>query len=73
MNKPITVARNDYIQAICDISNKSGLPAFVKVDVLERILIEVRSVADMELKRDEAEYRASLQKEKNKDEEKDEG
>lgn len=63
MNKPITIARRDYLHGIVDLSNKSMLPAFVMVDVLERVTNELRQLAEGELKHDEATYRAALQKE----------
>ena len=57
MDKPITIARREYIKNICDITNKSGLPSFVVVDVLEKILASARENAENELKRDEAMWR----------------
>lgn len=61
--KPITVARRDYMAAVCEATNKSGLPAFVVVDVLERVLKEMRSAADTEVQRDFARYEAEKAKE----------
>lgn len=52
MNKPLTVARYDLINAICDAINNSGLPAFVVVECLERILNETKNIADAEYQRD---------------------
>ena len=63
MQKPLTVARRDYMQSIVDLTNNSGLPAFVIVNVLEDALSQVRPLMDSELVRDEAQYRAALQKE----------
>lgn len=60
--KPITVARNDYINAIVQATNKSGLPAFAVAEVLEKILHEVQAKIDTEYKADSAKYRAALQK-----------
>lgn len=61
IHKPITLAREDFIQAVCDTCNKADIPAFVKIDVLERVLNELRKVQETELKHDEAEFRAALQ------------
>lgn len=58
--KPITLARQDYINKLCEVTNNSGLPAFVTVEVLEKLLVELRKGVELELKRDEAEYRKSL-------------
>ena len=52
-HKPLTVARRDYVEDIVNITNKTDLPMFVKVEVLERVLDEMRPLADNELKRDE--------------------
>lgn len=61
--KPITLARRDYMQGIVNLTNRSGLPAFVMVDVLEQAARELRPVMDAELKKAEASYRAALQRE----------
>lgn len=66
-HKPLTVARRDYVEDIVNITNKADLPMFVKVEVLERVLDQMRPLAENELKRDEASYRAALQEEKEKD------
>ena len=63
--KPLTVARRDYMKSIVDLTNNSGLPAFIMVEVLEHTLAELRPLMASELKRDEANYRAALQEELN--------
>lgn len=59
MHKPITVSRQDYITSICDLTNNSGLPAFVVIDVLESVLRELRPMVENEYKRDKAAYEAA--------------
>ena len=66
MQKPLTIARNDYMTALCVLTNNSNLPAFVIVEVLESVLREVRPMMETELKRDMATYRAAMQKEPEK-------
>ena len=61
--KPITVARHDYMAAVCKATNESRLPAFVVVDVLEKVLAELRPAMDAELKHDSATYEAEKAKE----------
>ena len=63
MQKPITVARNDYMAALCNITNQSNLPAFVIVDVLAKFSTEMEKLVEAELKRDTANYRQALEKE----------
>ena len=60
VQKPITVAREDYMKSICDLTNQSGLPAFVVVDILDDVISEMKRIANTELQRDTANYRAAL-------------
>lgn len=62
-NKPITVARNDYLNNIIEITNNSGLPAFAISDILEKILSQVNKAAEQELKRDSIEWRKACSEE----------
>lgn len=62
--KPIILARRDYMQGIVNLTNRSELPAFVMVEVLEQAARELRPLMDAELKRAEATWRAAQQKEK---------
>ena len=63
MQKPLSLANRDYMQALCDVTNNCGLPAFVIVDAVTKLLNQVQVMAENELKHDEAIYRATLQKE----------
>ena len=54
--KPITLRRDECIHAICDAINASGLPAFVIVDLLDRIILEERKMANAEYQRDLQNY-----------------
>lgn len=65
MNKPITILRNDYMSNLCAITNNSGLPAFVMIDVLERMITQLNTLAQAELQRDITLYNDALAKEKN--------
>lgn len=56
----------EYMQQIVESTNASPLPAFVKVDVLEQALAEMRKIADSELKRDQAQYMSALRAEQEK-------
>lgn len=63
MNKPLSVARRDYLNEICNATNHSGLPAFVAAEVLERVLKKMAALAEAELRQDDARYQAALEKE----------
>lgn len=60
MNKPITIARQEYLDNIVNLSNESPLPAFAKLEVLRLCTIELERVAKEELQRDTAMYQRSL-------------
>lgn len=64
MNKPITVERADFINAICKTINASPLPAFVKVEVLERVLDQLRPQIDAQYQQDAAFYKQQVEQEK---------
>lgn len=56
INKPITVARQEYIDAIIDLVNSYNLPAFVKKDALDDIVTALQNVAIKEYQSDRAAY-----------------
>ena len=65
--KSVVLARRDYINQICEVTNKSGLPAFVIVDVLEHVLAEARNLAETEYQRELEVYQAQSKREGNND------
>ena len=56
MNKPITVARYEYMQNIVNVTNNAHIPAFIKVEVLKQAIELLKPVIDAELKRDMDSY-----------------
>ena len=48
--------------AVCEATNQSGLPAFVIVDVLEKVLKEMRPAMENEFQHDLATWNEELQK-----------
>ena len=63
MNKPITIARQELIDALIQVINNSPVPAFVAADVLKELLPAVQANIKKELEADVAEYRYALQTE----------
>lgn len=63
VNMPISVARNEYMQKIADVTNDAQLPAFIIAEVLERLLSEVQKMAQAEYNRDLAAYRNAVKAE----------
>ena len=54
--KPMSVQRVELINRLCNLLNEYELPIFVKVDIIERILNELRQQIDVEYQRDLALY-----------------
>lgn len=63
MQTPITVAHHNYIDRIVAATNESGLPAFIKVSVLEKVIQELRPMVDSEYHRDLLSYKQTKDKE----------
>ena len=57
MQKPITIAREEYLSSIVTITNGSPLPAFVKIEVLNFVLNQLKNVAEKEYERDLATWK----------------
>lgn len=64
MNKPLSVAYEEFKQNLTSLVNDSGLPAFMLESVLQGITGEVRAIAQRQYKTEKAQYEASLQNEK---------
>lgn len=52
MDKPVSIMRAETMQEIGAACNRSGLPAWALVDIMERMLLALRQAADAEYKRD---------------------
>lgn len=56
MQKPITVARQEFIDTVAEAVNNSGLPAFLVVDVLRMFLSQLEPQEEKQFQRDFAEW-----------------
>ena len=54
--KPITVAREEFINNIVELCNNSGLPFFVIEDVLKNLIQETHIAAKQQLEEDKKRY-----------------
>ena len=63
MNKPITVAREDFAQALIKLTNETPLPAFVKIDVLSGVTKALEPVAMEEYNREKKAWDESQKEE----------
>ena len=61
MQKPITIAHNDYVNTIVNATNQSGLPAFVMIPVLKDVIRELEQIAQNDLAHDLQLYRQSIE------------
>lgn len=57
MDKPITVARQDFLDGMVELINGSRLPAFVVVDALESVIPALRAQAEQQYQADLAKYK----------------
>lgn len=56
MEKPITVARNEFSEALVSLVNNSGLPAFVMRQVLAQMDNALSQLEQAQLEQDKAEW-----------------
>ena len=56
MDKPLTIRRHELIDKLCNTINEAQMPAFITVDILERILIEMKKLSDVEYANDLKSY-----------------
>ena len=56
MEKPITVARNEFSEALVSLVNNSGLPAFVMRQVLAQMDSALAQLEQVQLEQDKAEW-----------------
>lgn len=52
MDKPLTVARVEFMQTIIDAVNNAQMPSFVKAEVLSQVLGVVREQAESQYQND---------------------
>ena len=60
IQKPITVAREEFVTQIASLINDSGLPPFIIEPVLKDMLLDVRAVAKRQLEADTKRYHEML-------------
>lgn len=61
MEKPLVIARSEFVDNVCNLINESGLPAFVMREVLERI---TKTLIEMEQAELEATGKAWIEAQK---------
>lgn len=69
MEKPITIRREEFGQAVAEAINNSGLPAFVIADLLEGMIGSLRQLEAEQARRDLALWEKEQKQEEAKAEE----
>lgn len=67
VQKPITVARADFISELTTLINNAGLPPFIVEPILKDILFEVKTLAQKQLEQDIENYHKALEQSGNRD------
>ena len=65
IQKPITVARAEFVSGMTSLINNSGLPPFVIEPVLKDMLYDIRAMAQKQLEQDTAHYHEMLAESEN--------
>lgn len=60
MDKPITIAYEDFKNDVVDLVNNSDLPFFVVELVFQKYLSEIRTIVENQYKYDKEQYNHSL-------------
>ena len=58
MNKPITVVRHDFINALTALINDSQLPPFILEPILKDFYADIHVIAQQQLENDMKQYMA---------------
>ena len=58
--KPMTVAKEDFVNNLTDLINNSGLPAFVIESVMKDMYCEGRDVAKKQYQQDNEQYHSAI-------------
>ena len=59
MERPLSVAREDFVNELVNLVNNSGLPMFVVLDVLKGALEEVKDAAARQYEQEKKAYEES--------------
>ena len=63
IQKPVTVARQDFIDGNVGLINTSGLPAFIITDILKDVQSEMVRQTNEQYEKDKAAYENAINKE----------
>lgn len=67
INKPMTIARQEFIDNVIDLCNNSNLPYFCMEGILKDIILEIHQASVKQYEMDKDNYEAELNKASGKD------
>lgn len=59
MEKPLTVARQEFAENIVEVINNSGLPAFVMLEIVQSCERELNKLSQQQYEKDKEKYEKS--------------
>ena len=68
IEKPITVARQEFIDKISDVINNCNLPLFIVEPIMRDVYLEIKSLSQKQYEMDKEEYESKLKMDDNKSE-----
>lgn len=60
INKPLTIARQEFIDSVIDLCNNSNLPYFCMESIIKDILSEIHQASVKQYEMDKNNYEAEL-------------
>jgi len=64
-NKPAIIKFKETEQRLIEIINNSGLPAFILVSMVEKILVKLQELEQQDLQKETEEYNKSKEEKEN--------
>ena len=63
MQKPITVARREFIDSMNELTKESGLPLSMLCDIFKDAVMQLQQIEEQQYEQDKKAYEESLKKE----------
>lgn len=60
VSKPITIAREEFVNKLIDLCNKSGMPFFCVESILKDLIQEVHTASIKQYEEDKSAYERAL-------------
>lgn len=64
MNKPITIAREEFLNGLINLVNNAGLPAFIMREAMGNVYTELQRLEKEQLERDKIAWEHTMAEEK---------